>query len=290
MIASVRIGVQLPEVEREVRWAEQVAIARAAEAGGFDSVWVGDHLLYRQPEAGPLEAWTQLAALAVATERVTLGPLVACLAFHPPGVMAKMAATVDDISDGRLVLGVGAGWNDEEFVAFGLPADRKVSRFEEAFAIFRGLLEGERVTHRGRFWSAQDAVLLPAARRRIPMMSGSSGPRALSIVLPHVDSWNTWWEFYGNTVAGFARENARVDAACEAVGRDPATLQRSACVLVTVDGGGGERPEEPEMPRVEIDQLPEHLEALAEAGGHEAILVLDPINAETVARAAATVL
>ncbi len=287
MIGRVRVGIQLPEVERAVPWAEQVAIARAAETGGFDSVWVGDHLLYREPEAGPLEAWTQLAALAVATERVTIGPLVACLAFHPPGLIAKMAATIDDISDGRLVLGVGAGWNDEEFVAFGLPPDRKVSRFEEAFAIVRRLLAGERVTQHGRHWSAEDAVLLPAARRRIPLLTGSSGPRALSIVLPHVDSWNTWWEFYGNTAEGFARESSRVDAACEAAGRDPATVERSACVLVTVNGGAGERPEAPGLPRVELDGLPRHLDALAEAGAHEAILVLDPITQETAARAAA---
>ena len=91
---------QLPEVERVVGWPEVAAIARAAEDGGLDSVWVGDHLLYRDPDRGPLEAWTQLAALAAVTERVTLGPLVACLAFHPPLVLAKMAATVDEISGG----------------------------------------------------------------------------------------------------------------------------------------------------------------------------------------------
>jgi alkanesulfonate monooxygenase SsuD/methylene tetrahydromethanopterin reductase-like flavin-dependent oxidoreductase (luciferase family) len=283
----VRVGVQLPEVEREVPWAEVLAIVRTTEASGFDSAWVGDHLLHREPEAGPLEAWTQLAALAAATERLTLGPLVACLAFHPPGLIAKMAATVDEISGGRLVLGVGAGWNDEEFTAFGLPPDRKVSRFEEAFTLVRRLLAGERVTHRGRYWSAEDAVLLPPTRRRIPLMTGSSGPRALSIVLPYVDSWNTWWEYYGNTAEGFAQENGRVDAACEAAGRDPVAVERSACVLVTVDGGAGARPEEPGMPRVDVDQLPGHLLALAQAGAHEAILVLDPITVETVGRAAA---
>src|SRR3954462_14695378 len=154
---GVRIGIQLPEVEREVRWPEYLAIAAAAEAGGFDSVWVGDHLLYRgdgRPERGPWEAWTLLAGLAAATERVALGPLVACAAFHPPAVLAKMAATVDEVSGGRFVLGLGAGWNRREFDAFGLPFDRRVARFEEAFAIVRGLLAGEEVTFRGRFHSA----------------------------------------------------------------------------------------------------------------------------------------
>src|SRR6187551_2905630 len=115
-------------------------MARTAEAVGFDSIWVGDHYLYRddgRPERGPWESWTLLAALAAVTERVTLGPLVACAGFHPPGVLAKMAATVDEVSGGRLVLGLGAGWNEAEHDAFGLAFDHRVSRFGEAFAIVR---------------------------------------------------------------------------------------------------------------------------------------------------------
>src|SRR5437773_1940376 len=111
----MRLGVQLPEVEREVRWHELAEMARAAEETGFDSIWLGDHLLYRgdgRPERGPWDVWTQLAALAATTERVRLGPLVACTAFHPPGLLARMAAAVDEVSGGRLVLGVGAGWNE----------------------------------------------------------------------------------------------------------------------------------------------------------------------------------
>ena len=121
MKAIPSVGIQLPEVEREVRWPEYVAMARAAEAVGFDSIWVGDHLLYRgdgRPERGPWEAWTLLAGLAAATERVALGPLVACTAFHAPAMLAKQAATVDEISGGRLVLGLGAGWNPTDFSAF----------------------------------------------------------------------------------------------------------------------------------------------------------------------------
>src|ERR671936_1545585 len=129
MADRMRVGIQLPEVEREVRWPEYVAMARAAEEVGFDSIWLGDHLLYRgdgRPERGPWDIWTSLAALASVTERVQLGPLVACLAFHPPAILARMAAAVDEISGGRFVLGVGAGWNEPEFRAFGIPFDARV--------------------------------------------------------------------------------------------------------------------------------------------------------------------
>src|SRR5581483_10719665 len=206
-------GIQLPEVEREVRWAEYVAMARAAEQAGFDSIWLGDHLLYRddgREPRGPWEVWTLLAALAGVTSRVRLGPLVACTAFHPPGLIAKMAATVNEVSGGRLVLGLGAGWNEEEFRAFGLPYDHRVSRFEESFEIIRRLLAGERVTHRGRFHSVDDAMLLPAPRRVPPLMIGSNGPRMLGIALPHVQSWNTWYEDYGNDPRRFAELNDRI--------------------------------------------------------------------------------
>ena len=124
---EMRVGIQLPEVERDVRWPEYRALAGAAEAGGFDSIWLGDHLLYRDPDRAPWEAWTLLAALAAVTERVRLGPLVACAGFHPPALMAKMAATIDEVSGGRFVLGLGAGWNEDEFRAFGIPYDHRVA-------------------------------------------------------------------------------------------------------------------------------------------------------------------
>src|SRR3954463_5335348 len=139
---DMRLGVQLPEVERLVRWPDSVPVAQAAERSGFDSIWVGDHMLYRddgREERGPWDAWTVLAALAAATEGVGLGPLVAATAFHPPGLIARMAAAIDEISGGHFVLGLGTGWNDVEFQAFGIPIDRKVARFEEAFGIVRRL-------------------------------------------------------------------------------------------------------------------------------------------------------
>jgi probable F420-dependent oxidoreductase len=281
----MRIGIQLPETERDVRWPEYLAMARAAEESGFDSIWIGDHLLYRgdgRPERGPWEAWTLLAALAAATERVQLGPLVACAGFHPPGLIAKMAATIDEVSGGRFVLGLGAGWNEQEYRAFGIPYDHRVSRFEESFAIVRGLLAGERVTLAGRFWQAEDAVLLPKPARRPPLMIGSNGPRMLSIALPHADSWNTWWEDYGNSVEGFAALSARISSAAREAGRAPEAIERSACVLVAPGGVAGERPAE--VPPVEgpPERIAAHLRALAEVGADEAILVADPITERSI--------
>jgi len=281
----MRIGIQLPEVERDVRWSEYRALARAAEEGGLDSIWLGDHLLYRddgRPERGPWEAWTLLAALAAVTERVRLGPLVACAGFHPPGLVAKMAATIDEVSGGRFVLGLGAGWNEREFRAFGIPYDHRVARFEESFTIVRGLLAGERVTLAGRYWQADDAVLLPPPARRPELMIGSNGPRMLGIALPHVDAWNTWWDGYGNTPEGFAVLNERISAAARAAGRPPERIARSACVLVALDGAAGERPAAPEAPPVTLDRIAEHLRELAEAGAGEAILVADPITERSV--------
>ena len=281
----MRVGIQLPEVEREVRWPEVVAIARAAEEGGFDSIWLGDHLLYRgggRPERGPWDVWTQLAALAAATERVRLGPLVACTAFHPPGILARMAASVDDVSGGRLVLGIGAGWNEAEFRAFGVPFDHHVSRFEEAFEIVRRLLAGERVTFSGRFSTVEGAVLLPPPARRIPLMIGANRPRMLSIALPHVDAWNTWWDEFGNDPTRFAELNAGTDAAAELVGRDPREVERSACLLVAVDPSSQERQPNPDAPAVPLEELGAALETLAEGGADEVILVASPITEASV--------
>ena len=179
----MRIGIQLPEVERDVRWHEYLAMARAAEAGGFDSIWLGDHLLYRYADGstrGPWEVFTSLAAIAQATSRIKLGPLVAATAFHTPPMLAKMAATVDEISGGRLILGLGAGDGGRDAARFGYAVDRRVGRFEEAIQIVRGLLRTGRVDFEGRFYRARDAELRPRGPRPQgpPILVGTQlGPR-----------------------------------------------------------------------------------------------------------------
>lgn len=282
---ALRVGVQLPEVERDVRWPEYLAMARAAEEVGFDSIWLGDHLLFRgdgRPERGPWEAWTLLAGLAAVTEQITLGPLVACVGFHPPGLVAKMAATIDEISGGRFTLGLGAGWNKPEFGAFGIPADRRVQRFAEAFTIVRGLLAGERTSLDGEFHRAEDAVLLPVPCRRVPVMIGSNGPRMLALTLSYVDAWNTWFDGYGNSVDGFAQLNEQITAAALAAGRRPGEVARSACVLVVLDSSASERPATTEAPGVSPEQLEAHLRGLADAGADEVILVCNPITERSI--------
>ena len=181
---------------------------------------------------------------------------------------------------GRLVAAFGAGWNQEEFRAFGLPFDHHVSRFEEAFTIIRGLLAGERVSFEGQFHTVNDAVIFPPLDRKPKLMVGANAPRMLSITLPYVDAWNTWFTPYGNTVEGFAKHNAEISAAAERAGRDPAEIERSACVLVEVDGGTGERPRD--VPAVPADRLAAHLRGLEQAGAEEAILVLDPITESSI--------
>jgi alkanesulfonate monooxygenase SsuD/methylene tetrahydromethanopterin reductase-like flavin-dependent oxidoreductase (luciferase family) len=254
-------------------------MAETAEACGFASVWVGDHMLYRgdgRDERGPWDAWALLAAIAASTERLKLGPLVASTAFHPPGLIARMAATIDEVSRGRFVLGLGAGWNEAEFRAFGIPFDNRVARFEEAFEIIRRLVAGERVTFDGRYHQVEDALVLPRPARPIPLMVGTQGPRILGATLPHVDAWNSWYSWYGNTPDGFAALSAKVDG----------LVRRSACVLVRVGGGAEERPFEEAAPPVEARNLSKHLRELADAGADEAILVLDPIDKRTVATVA----
>ena len=287
MTTRLRVGVQLPEVEREVRWPEYVALARAAEAVGFDSIWLGDHLLYRddgREERGPWDAWTLLSALAAVTDRVRLGPLVACSGFASAGLLARKAAAVQEISGGRLVLGLGAGWNETEFRAFGVPFDRRASRFVESFDIVRRLLAGERVTFDGAFERLDDAVLLPRPAVPVPLMVGSTGERVLRAALPHVDAWNIWFDWYGNTPEGFAEQNDRVTRIVRDAGREPSEVTRSATVFVTVADGRGDRPHTADVPALSgsPDQIARGLQAFAAAGLEEAILVVSPITEHSI--------
>jgi probable F420-dependent oxidoreductase len=289
----LKIGVQLPEVEREVRWPELRDMARTAEAVGFDSIWVGDHLLFRDPDRpprGPWEAWSILAAVAAVTERVELGPLVASVSFHNPAMLAKKAATIDEISGGRLILGLGAGWNEPEYGAYGFPFDHRVDRFEEAFAIIRGLLRDGHVDFSGRFHRAEDCVLIPRPPRDggPPIMVGTTGPRMLRLAAALADAWNAWFTWFGNRPEGIAKLRAAVDAACADVGRDPATLERTVAVLVQVRNGEPARRGGPEEKAPPITGPPDEVAGVLRAFAAEGIahvqLVVDPITVDSIER------
>jgi len=293
-----KVGIQLPEVERFVAWPELIAMAQRAEAVGFDSLWLGDHLLYdladpsgdgRVIQRGPWEVWTSLAAIAAVTTRIEIGPFVASTSFHAPAMLAKQAATVDAISGGRLIVALGAGWNEREYRAFGFAFDQRVSRFEEAFTIIRTLLREQRIDFAGEFYRVEDGVLDPPPVRPggPPLMLGSVSDRMLRIGLPHVDSWNVWWSLYGNIPEGFAEVRERVEATCREIGRDPAEVQATAAVLVQLEGGSGRvmgdhRGREMAPVRGSVEELAEQLRAFAAAGAAHVQLVVDPITEASI--------
>lgn len=208
------------------------ATAQKAEADGFDSIWLADHLVYRnpdQPDRGIWECWTMLSALAEATQRVELGTLVLCNSFRNPAILAKMATAVDEVSDGRLTLGVGAGWNEPEYEAFGMPFDHKVDRFEEALQIIKPLLRDGRAEFEGRYYQARNAVDSPRGPRPTgpPLMVGGEGPRMFRLAARFADQLNTGYMGKPETMAG---PLARFEAACRDVGRDPQTIGITALV------------------------------------------------------------
>jgi alkanesulfonate monooxygenase SsuD/methylene tetrahydromethanopterin reductase-like flavin-dependent oxidoreductase (luciferase family) len=225
----MRIGVVLPISQEDgmaapPTYPEVRAVALAAEAAGFDSLWVYDHLLFRfdGETTGIHEAWTVLSAIAEATTRVELGTIVMCTSFRNPGLLAKMAGTLDHVSGGRLILGVGCGWHDPEYEAFGYPTDHKVGRFEEALTVIRELIREGRTDMDGRWTQARDAVLVPPARVDIPILIAAKRPRMLELTARHADAWNLAW--FGEPNERLATVRADLAAACAAVGRDPASL------------------------------------------------------------------
>jgi alkanesulfonate monooxygenase SsuD/methylene tetrahydromethanopterin reductase-like flavin-dependent oxidoreductase (luciferase family) len=242
----LKVGVILPETERQMnggsaRWSDLRQMAQLGEQIGADSLWITDHLIHRVPGEEPRgmwECWSLISALAAITERPEIGTLVLSTSFRNPALLAKMADTVEEISGGRLILGLGAGWNEAEYIAFGYPFDNRVSRFAEAVTIITGLLRQGHIDFDGRYYQARDCELRPRGPRAkgptILFGASSAGPRMLDLTARHADGWNTWFNSTGNRVEGLFPLLEKVDAACEAARRDPSTLQRSAAVIVEV--------------------------------------------------------
>ena len=283
----LKVGIMLPESERELagataRWPDFLAMARRAEELGFDSVWFADHLLVRQEgeePRGAWECWAVLAALAASTERIELGPFVCCTGYRNPALTAKLADTVDEISGGRLTLGIGAGWHEPEYRAFGFPFDHRVGRFDEAFAIIRTYLRDGRADLDGAYYQARDCERRPRGPRPAgpPLMVGTfGGPRMLRLIAEHADGWNVWATATGNRAAGIPPLRAQVDAACRVVGRDPTTLARSAAVLIDFPGATGRPGQSVPSLTGPTAELAEELRAYARAGIDHIQLYPDP--------------
>jgi alkanesulfonate monooxygenase SsuD/methylene tetrahydromethanopterin reductase-like flavin-dependent oxidoreductase (luciferase family) len=208
------------------------AIAQQAEADGFESIWLADHLLYRnpgEPTRGIWECWTMLAALAEATRRVEIGTLTLCNSFRHPAILAKMATAADEVSGGRLILGIGAGWHEPEYQAFGLPFAHRVGRFEEALQILGPLLREGHVEFTGQYYHVRNCDDVPRGPRTFgpPLLVGSEGPRMLKLTAQYADLWNTGYMGQPETMT---EPLARIAAACREVGRDPATLGVTALI------------------------------------------------------------
>jgi alkanesulfonate monooxygenase SsuD/methylene tetrahydromethanopterin reductase-like flavin-dependent oxidoreductase (luciferase family) len=242
----LKVGLVLPVVERQqggktARWTDLRTMALLAEQVGFDSVWLPDHLLFRfrarfglTIRLGAWECWSILCALAATTRRVELGTIVCCTAFRNPALLAKMAATVNEISGGRLILGLGAGWHEPEFGAFGFPFDHRVSRFEEAVTIVATLLREGRIDFEGTYYQARDCELRPRGQGGAGprLMIGSTGDRMLGLTARFADLWNVWLIFGRSHPGEIPPLRTKVDIACQKIGRDPTSLGRTVAVRV----------------------------------------------------------
>ncbi|MGH2516096.1 MAG: LLM class flavin-dependent oxidoreductase [Ktedonobacterales bacterium] len=271
---------------RAFSYAEIRDMAQAAEDVGLDSFWLADHLLYRfpgKPEAGAWEVFPFLGALAEATKRITLGPLVACTSFRSPALLAKMAESMDEITGGRFILGLGAGWHEPEYTAFGYPFDHRAARFEEALKIIVPLLREGHVDFHGAYYEATDTVLRPRgpSQGRFPIWIGAHRPRMLRLVARYADTWNTVWHERSDAIEA---QKVQIAAACQAVGRDPATLELTAGTFAHILASG----EQPKPDESHIAGSPEEvalaLKGFADAGVKHLVVLVEPESAEGIAR------
>ena len=273
---TLKVGLMLPQTEglrgSGVRgWGEVKEMALLAEQVGFDSVWLVDHLLYRlegeEQARGVWECWSLVSAVAAITERVEIGTLVMAMGWRNPALLAKMVSTVEEISGGRFILGLGSGYHKFEYDAYGFPFDYKVSRFEEAIQIIHGLLRNGKVDFEGRFHSAKECELKPLGPREggPPILIGASAPRMLAVAAKYADAWNAYYDDTSNSVEGAKKLREVVDAACVKEGRAPGTLERTVAVLIA------EASADPWWDRMPSDQMRDQPPLIPLAGPPEQI-------------------
>ena len=254
--------------------ADLLAEVRAAEDAGWHGVWFADHYMPNTSDATPArgdayECWAVLPALAAVTTRVRIGTLVSPTSVHHPALLAKRAATLDQLSGGRMVLGLGAGWQVNEHRAYGIelePPGKRVSRFEEAIQIVRSMLAEDSTTFHGACYDITDAPCDPKpVQAPLPILVGTRSPRMLRITARHADEWNTW-----ATPEEAAVHRGALMAACEAAGRDPATMRTSVNALI--DLGGGPPPSGRAVLAGSAGQVADQLGRYAELGFDEFIV------------------
>lgn len=224
--------VEISDLGRALSWAEIKDTVLYVEDLGFDSIWVYDHLLYRTKKGettGIWEGWSMLSAMAAITQKVELGTLVACNSFRNPAVLAKMAHTVDEISGGRLTLGIGAGWNQPEYEAFGIPFDHRVSRFEEAVQIIQPLVKTGKVDFAGKYYQSKDCEIKPTSPRTdgIPLMISAFGPRMMKIAAQYADLWNVC---YMSIPRSTEKLNRSFHKSCKSMGRELESIKQTYTV------------------------------------------------------------
>ncbi|MER7246376.1 LLM class flavin-dependent oxidoreductase [Kribbella sp. NPDC000426] len=258
-------------------WNDVRAVAEAAEQGGLDSVWIADHFLYRDPQDqiyGMHESWTLLTAVAAVTSRVELGNMVLCASFRDPGLTAKMAATLDEVSAGRLILGVGAGWHDPEYEAFGLPTDHRVSRFEEWLEIVARLVRGETVTYKGTYYEVREANLDPAPPHRIPILVAGARPRMMRLTAQWADMYNTAW--YGTPNEKLDERLAALNQATKTAGT---SVTPTAGIIVR---DPNQEVPEPSKNAIPVKDLPAAIEAYEQRGVEHLIISPEPMTPKTI--------
>ncbi|MGD9713975.1 MAG: LLM class flavin-dependent oxidoreductase [Thermomicrobiales bacterium] len=254
-------------------------VSRHAESLGLDALWFADHLIMQTPPKegevrGVWEPYPLMAGVAAVTSRITIGTMVSCLGWRNPAIVAKMAEMIDDISGGRFLLGVGAGWHEPEYEMFGFPWDHRVSRFEDAISIISPLLREGRADYQGEFWQAVDAVNSPrgprAAEGGAPILFGTNGPRMLGLMARFGDAWNTNWHL---TAGETVEKIEAVDAILDNAGRDPSTLVKTVGSNVAFAGATGRRGNAISGAPAEVA---ESFQAFRDLGFRHMVVGLDP--------------
>ncbi|MHB8601005.1 MAG: LLM class flavin-dependent oxidoreductase [Ktedonobacteraceae bacterium] len=258
-------------------------MAQAAEQVGFDSLWLADHLIFRFPgqeERGTWEAFTMLGALAAGTQRIELGVLVACTSFREPALLAKMADTLDEISGGRFILGLGAGWHQPEYEAFGYPFDHLAGRFEEALQVIVPLLRDGQVDFQGQYYQVRNCVLRPRGPSPTgpSILIGARRPRMLRLVARYADAWNTVWHTDPMIVKERYDEFKQI---CATVGRDPAMIELTAGTIVRLTQAGEDTPTEKQITGTPED-IVRQLQGFAEVGVTHLMIVPDPSSVKSI--------